>query len=43
LQIVYSVDVLGVVDSIDFGLDNVTKTFIRLSTDKRQTKIGTVL
>ena len=32
LQIVYSVDILGIVDNIDFGLDNTYKTFVKIRT-----------
>ena len=40
LKITYSVDVLGILDTIDFGLDNTTKTIVQVRPS--ETKIGRV-
>lgn len=42
LQITYAIDILGVVDSIDFGLDNINKSLVRIAPKQSQTKIGRV-
>ena len=41
LQITYVVDLLGVLETIDFGLDSITKTFVQVR--PRESKIGRVL
>lgn len=42
LQITYSVDILGVVENIDFGLDNITKSLVYYGPKDTETKIGRV-